>query len=339
MAGEEQGQDVVEDLPVAERASLLVGRGDQRSEHVVVVLAAIAAAGDLRADESLERGPVSSQLCQRRPRPEQHLHRELTRVEAEAALETVGDLGGAPGVGVEPEQGTHGDPHRQVAGPCVEIDGAGRDRQRLACRGRFLIHHLGCGNHPLAMERRHDYSPRDVVVVTVGRQQAVADQRDQVPDAAAAPAEVLAPGNEHEVVGLGADHREVVAERDPHPEDRPVALVALQQQLQRIAPESPAVPDAEPAFTGRERPAAAGPALALELVPEPERAGERRPRTRGADPARARSARSRAGADPFGCAGCSRHVFIRGDPASVLSGRCPPRCEASWGSRGRRLQT
>ena len=47
---------------------------------------------------------------------------------------------------------------------------------------------------------------------------------------------------------------EVVAEDDPHPEDRAVALVALEQQVEDVVAEAPGVAEARPVRAARERP-------------------------------------------------------------------------------------
>ena len=85
------------------------------------------------------------------------------------------------------------------------------------------------------MEGRHHDLAGAVVVGVVDRQQAVAEQRDQVAEARLAPVEVLRVGDGDEVVGFGAEHEDhrVVEEADA--EDRAVLLVEGEQHRQRIA--------------------------------------------------------------------------------------------------------
>src|SRR5688572_32128865 len=64
------------------------------------------------------------------------------------------------------------------------------------------LHRRAVAGDSLAVERRQHDLARAAVIVAVDRQQAVAEQRDQVAEAAVAPDEVLGARDEHEVVGL-----------------------------------------------------------------------------------------------------------------------------------------
>ncbi len=91
------------------------------------------------------------------------------------------------------------------------------------------------GRDLLAVEGRHHDPARAVVVGVVDRQQAVAEQRDQVAEARLAPVEVLRVGDGDEVVGLGAEHEDHRVVQEAGAEDRPVLLVEGEQQRQRVA--------------------------------------------------------------------------------------------------------
>ena len=133
---------------------------------------------------------------------------EVDAVEAERALEVLGRGGALAGlVGVEAEQRPHRDPHRQAAHPLVDVDNLA-GAQALDRRRRLGDHRLDRGRDLLAVEGGHHDRPRPVVVGVVDRQQAVAEQRDQVAEARLAPVEVLRVGDGDEVVGLGAEHED-----------------------------------------------------------------------------------------------------------------------------------
>jgi hypothetical protein len=130
----------------------------------------------------------------------------------------------------------------------------------------FLGHDRGRGREPLAVKgRQHDVAG-STVVVAVGGEQAVAEQRDQVAHPAVAPAEVGGVGDRDVVVCLRAegehDRRVEQADREHGPE----ALVAAQQQLQRLALELARPAHAEPELAGR--PGASGGALGAHVRPD-----------------------------------------------------------------------
>ena len=158
---------------------------------------------------------ISSSTCARgehlapgRAGPAQQAPLEVDPVVAERALEVLGRGGALAGlVGIEAEQRAHRDPHRQVAHPVVDVDDLARPqpRDRRLGLGR---HRLDRGGDLFAVKGGHHDRPGAVVVVVVDRQQAVAEQRDQVAEARLAPVEVLRMGDGDEVVGLRAEHED-----------------------------------------------------------------------------------------------------------------------------------
>ncbi len=89
--------------------------------------------------------------------------------------------------------------------------------------------------------------------VAVDRQQAVAQQPDQVAEVRLAPDEVRGVRDRHVVVRRRAQHEDDVPMQHPHREHRPVALVALQQQLQRFVRKAPCSRHAEARLPRRVR--------------------------------------------------------------------------------------
>ncbi len=114
-----------------------------------------------------------------------------------------GRLAAAPVVRVEAEQRAHGDPHRQVAGPLVDVDRLPGAPARERC-ARLLEHHIDRGDDVLAVKRRHHDPSRAVVVGAVDRQEPVAEERDQVAEARLAPVELLGVLDGDVSVRLGA---------------------------------------------------------------------------------------------------------------------------------------
>ena len=88
--------------------------------------------------------------------------------------------------------------------------------------------------------------------VAVDRQQPVAHQADQVAEVRFAPAEVGRVRHRYVVVGLGPQHEDHVGVEQAQREDRPEALVGLQQQRQRVIGEAPGARQREAGFSGRE---------------------------------------------------------------------------------------
>ena len=89
------------------------------------------------------------------------------------------------------------------------------------------------------------------MVRVVGRQQAVAKQRDQVPEVRFAPHEVGGVGDGYVVVGGRPKHEHDVAVQDPQREDGPIALIGVQQQGQRLLDEALGACDREGGIAGR----------------------------------------------------------------------------------------
>ena len=169
----------------------------------------------------------AAQAGERAPRPAQHLKEVLALIEGQTALEGRGDVDAGP-IGVEPEQGPHRHPHRHVSRPVVEVHSVARPPAIERPLG-LLGHDPGRGGDALAVKQRQHDPPRAVVVLAVRGQKAVADQRDQVAEAAVAPAELVAVGDEDEPVRLRAEHEHVDRVEDPDREDRSVLLVGGEQ--------------------------------------------------------------------------------------------------------------
>ena len=167
------------------RLPRLVADAEQEAEHVAAAgVRAAAAAGDLAEDDLVEHGARGEHLAPGRARAAQEAQREVDPVELEGALEVLGGGGALAGlVGVEPEQGPHRDPHRQAPHPLVDVDDLAGAQRAIAGLASALIDSERCGDL-LAVEGGHHRRPGPVVVVVVDRQQAVAEQRDQVAEAA-----------------------------------------------------------------------------------------------------------------------------------------------------------
>jgi len=90
----------------------------------------------------------------------------------------------------------------------------------------------------LAVERRQHDQSRAAVKLAVDRQQPVAHQADQVTEVSFAPVEVGGVGDGDVVVGGWPEHEYDVAVEYPHREDRPEALVGVEQHWQRFLGES-----------------------------------------------------------------------------------------------------
>ena len=104
----------------------------------------------------------------------------------------------------------------------------------------------------LAVKRRHHDPPRAVVVGAVDRQQAVAEQRDQVAEARLPPVEVLRMVDRDEPVRLRSEHEDDPAVQEAHAEDRPVALVSSRAVRQRVVRHPLRPGEVEVARPGRE---------------------------------------------------------------------------------------
>ena len=210
MAGEHQGHHLVADLAVGEALARLAAGAEQEAEDV-----AAAASGSARR-RAISPKTISSSTARERDHLATRASRgraaaavEVDAVEAEGALEVLGRRSALAGlVGIEPEQRPHRDPHRQLPHPLVDVDdlaGTAAARSRASASSPIAS---TAADDLLAVEGGHHDRPRAVMVVVVDRQQAVAEQRDQVAEARLAPVEVLRVGDGDEVVGLGAEHED-----------------------------------------------------------------------------------------------------------------------------------
>ena len=122
-----------------------------------------------------------------------------------------------------------------------------------SARVDLLLHHALRGLDARLVEGGQHHAAVRPVVRVVGREQAVAHQRDQVAEVAIAPGEVRGAAHEHVMVGLRPEHEDDVVMQDLEREDRPVARVALEHHGQRIADEAVRSAQVERQLTGRER--------------------------------------------------------------------------------------
>ena len=213
-----------------------------------------AATGDLAEDDLVEDLAGGDHLAPGRSRAAHQAQVEVDPVVAERALEVLGRGGALAGlVGIEAEQRPHRDPHRQVAHPLVDVDHLA-DRQGVDRLIGLDRHRLGRGDDLLAVEGRHHDRPGPVVVVLVDRQQAVAEQRDQVAEARLAPVEVLRVADGDEVVRLRAEHEDDARVQQPQAEDRAELFVGAEQQRQRVVGDLVGAGPAEVVMAGRELP-------------------------------------------------------------------------------------
>ncbi len=132
VAREQERHDLVADLHVAERGAVLVLGVQQQAEDVVAAAAVPSPRGDLPVDHrvQLAGGPLH-------PRPRAaavaaHPQQVLAGVEGQRLLEGRRgiDRAGRLTIGVHPEQRPHGDPHRQVPGPAVQVHGRAGSQHR-----------------------------------------------------------------------------------------------------------------------------------------------------------------------------------------------------------------
>ena len=102
----------------------------------------------------------------------------------------------------------------------------------------LLTDRLDGGGDVLAVEGGEHDAPGAAVEVAVDRQQPIAHQPDQVAEAPFAPLEVGCVRDEDVVVRRRTEHEDDVAVQQPQREDRPEALVALEQHLERFLREA-----------------------------------------------------------------------------------------------------
>ena len=258
MTGEHQRHHLVADLLVGEALPRLIAHPDQEAEDVHALRVGTGATlGDLAVDDLVEDRPRSDHLRPGRARTAQQTQVEVDPVEAERPLEVLGCGGALAGlVRVEAEQRAHRDPHRQPPHPLVEVDHLA-EAQRVDRLRRLGDHRRDRGRHLLAVEGRHHDLAGAVVVGVVDRQQAVAEQWDQVAEARLAPVEVLRVGDGDEVVGLRAEHEDHRAVEQANAEDRAVLFVEGEEQRQRVARSLKRPPHVEVLGAGRIAAAAA----------------------------------------------------------------------------------
>ena len=111
------------------------------------------------------------------------------------------------------------------------------------------------------------------MVVVVDRQQAVAEQRDQVAEARLAPVEVLRVGDGDVVIGLRPEHEDDLRVEQAQGEDRPVLFVGAEQDRQRVAGDLEGAGERVAAGPGRV--ATAAPPLDDEVAERPAAPGWR----------------------------------------------------------------
>ena len=105
------------------------------------------------------------------------------------------------------------------------------------------------------------------MVGVIDRQQAVAEQGDQVAEAALTPVEVLRVGDGDEVVSLGTKHEDAAGVKNPKAEDRPVLLITGKKDRQRIANDLSGSGEAE--ISGARRKPATAPPLGEHVAGQP----------------------------------------------------------------------
>ena len=264
---------LVAKLAVGEAFAVLVAGLDQHREDIPAVGPLGATSRDLAVDDPVE---VAARPLHPRPRragaAEQHPP-GLGVVEGERPLERGGRLVPDRSASwVEADQRPHRDAHREVADPVVDVDrraGAPRLERQL----RLVDHHPDRGVHPRAVERGHHDLAGPVVVLPIGGDQAVADQRNQLlAEHPLAPAEVVGARDGDEVVRLGPEHHHSRAVEHANREHVAVAPVVLERRRQRVPLEAMGAAQAEVELTGRQlRPAGELLARVRDHAPDPGR--------------------------------------------------------------------
>ena len=253
MAGEQQRHDLVAHVRVREPGAVLVLRVEQQRQQVLPARAAAAAARDLAVDEPVEPAAGVEQAGERRARAAQDLEPVLLAVEGERPLELArGVEAVAARVGVQAEQRAHRDAQRQPARPGVDVDPvAGAPRRDRAAD--LVVHRRQRRGDPLAVEGGQHDPARAPVELAVDRQEAVAEQRDQVGERAVAPGEVGRVRDEDPVVGGRAEHEHHARRQHAQAEHGPVALVGVEQQAERVGHHAMGAAHARDHVAGRER--------------------------------------------------------------------------------------
>ncbi len=278
MAGEHQRHHLVADLAVGEALAVLAAGGDEQAEDVAAAgVGGGAAAADLLVDDPVEDGARGHQPAPRRAGAAQQAQGEVDAEEAERRLEVVSPRR-------RPCRRRRGRGRAAPASRSASPGCASRRRCRRRCRGAgsasaasaSIAHRRGRGLDLLAVEGGQHDRPGAVVVALVDRQEAVAEQRDQVAEARLAPMEVLRVADGDEVVGLRAEHEDDLGVEQAHAEDRPELFVGAEQQRQRVGGGLLGAREAEVTRPGRV--GAPPPPLGAQVVGDAEERVRRQPR-------------------------------------------------------------
>ena len=256
VAGDEQRDELVAQLPIAHRRAVLVAGLHEHREDVVALgqVVALATSGDLGEQQLVDgvdgapEAPVALNAVGAADRHHREPRRARDPVEhpPQAPLELVHAAALA-----HPEHGAHDH---------LEGDGLHPrpQRQRLAPRpardllARRLLHDLAVALHALAVERREHEPAVDHVLRLVEQQhRARADDRaqDDVRLAGAQEARVAGEGALH-VLGIGQEDPRLAG--DPHREHVAVARAAALEERPGTADPGRGLPRPRPARTRRE---------------------------------------------------------------------------------------
>jgi hypothetical protein len=218
-------------------------------------LAVLGGLGFLHRRRTVEPAAGGEHLRPRGARAAQHLQPVVAAEEGERLLEVPGRVAAGPArpVGVDPEEGAQGDAQGQAARPAVDLDDVAGAPARDGRLG-LLAHGLLGGGDALAVEGGEHDAAVAVVALAVDGQEPVAEQRDELAEAAVAPAEGVGLRDEHLVVGLGAEDEDVARVEDPQREHGTVPLVGVEQQPQGIADHPGGPAQAEVDVAGRQPP-------------------------------------------------------------------------------------
>ena len=264
--GEHQRDRLIAHLLVRELRAVLVGRLEQEAQDVErLVGRRRPAAADLVEQDLVQDLAGAMHPGPRRARSAKEPVDVVDPVVGERALEVMGGgFASAAVVRVEAQESPHRDPHRQVPRPFVDVHGLARTPSGE--RGsRLLEHHLDRSGDVLAVERGHHDPPGAVVVSAVDRQQAVAEEGDQVAEARLAPVELLGMLDGDVGVRLRAEHEHGLRVEEAGGEDRPVLALEREQDREGVVRHGARAREAEVARAGRE--------LALGLPLHPDVAG------------------------------------------------------------------
>jgi hypothetical protein len=238
VAREQQRHRLVANLHVAQLRSVLIPGFDQQAEDIGALGVGVSPPlPDLASDDAVEDLARLEQAPPRGPRATQDANPWVGSIPVEGAFEMVGRRGpGVAVVGVESEQRPHCDTHREVARPVVDIDHLARAPARERTVGFGDHRGDGCLD-ALAVEGGHHDCPRPVVVGVIDREEAVAQEGNEIAEAALAPVEVLGSRDGDEVVRRRPEHEHVAHVEEARGEDRPVLLIVAEEEPQRVAHE------------------------------------------------------------------------------------------------------